>query len=257
MLLIKKIFDYFIWVMFFGLLLLGGIIYVSNRTYPGNKLYPLKLKFEDFVLATSKVLNKQVDFSIDLVSRRSNEIAKILTPKNSVETLTRLDTQVESTAISISQISDPFEKKKAAEKYIVKLNEVSSVLSEKQKEFIVPPPIQQTQPPPDQLTVSEPISQEINNSQQTIDQTIDEMNKIANQPIQNVISTPTSTPQPTNIPTPTDISNNGDSQNNSIQEDSPAPTSTPSQPIIQESSFMPTDIPKDNNKIKNDDEKKD
>ena len=92
--LIKKVFDYFVWVMFFVLLVLGGIIFVTDRTYPGDNLYPFKLKFEDFVLATSKILNKQVDFSIDLVAKRSNEVAKILTPKNSEETLGRLDNQV-------------------------------------------------------------------------------------------------------------------------------------------------------------------
>lgn len=192
MALVKKIFDYFIWVIFFGLFLLGIIIYISNRTYPGDDLYPLKLKFENFVLATSKILNKQVDFSIDLVSKRSNEVAKILTPKNSSKTLSRLDTQVEETATSISQISNPVEKKRAAIKYIAKLNEVTSILAEKQKELETIP-TQQTQrqptfvqqqvqniiptstPSPEIISVSE----QINNTQQTIDQTINQMNNLA------------------------------------------------------------------------------
>ena len=63
-------------------------------------------------------------------------LLKILAPKNSVEALNRLDTQVELTAASISRISNPAEKKKAAEKYIAKLYEVSSVLSEKQKNLL-------------------------------------------------------------------------------------------------------------------------
>ena len=133
--LIKKIFDYIVWVAFFGFLLLGVVIYITNNTYPGDKMYPFKLKFEEFTLLTSKILNKQIDFSIDLVSKRSYEVAKILSPNNSAETLSRLDTQVELTAASITQISDPIEKKKAAEQYIVKLNEASTILSEKQKEF--------------------------------------------------------------------------------------------------------------------------
>ena len=132
----KKIFDYFVWVAFFGFLLLGVIIYITNTTYPGDKLYSFKLMFEDFTLATSKILNKQVDFSIDLVSKRSQEVAKILSSKNSQETLNRLDVQVELTAVSISQIPDPVERKKAAEEYIVKLNEASIILSEKEKELI-------------------------------------------------------------------------------------------------------------------------
>lgn len=134
--LIKKVFDYFVWVAFFGFLLLGVVIYVTNNTYPGDKMYPFKLKFEEFALLASKVLNKQVDFSIDLVSKRSQEVAKILSSKNSQETLNRLDVQVELTAVSISQIPDPVERKKAAEEYIVKLNEASIILSEKEKELL-------------------------------------------------------------------------------------------------------------------------
>jgi len=134
--LIKKIFDYIVWVAFFGFLLLGVIIYITNTTYPGDKLYSFKLMFEDFTLATSKILNKQIDFSIDLVSKRSQEVAKILSSKNSEETLNRLDVQVELTAVSISQIPDPVERKKAAEEYIVKLNEASIILSEKEKELL-------------------------------------------------------------------------------------------------------------------------
>jgi hypothetical protein len=186
---LKKIFDYFVWMMFFGLLLLGGIIYVSDRTYPGDKLYPFKLKFEEFTLATSKILNKQVDISIDLVSKRSKEVAKILTPKNSTETLNRLDTQVQTTAISISQISNPIEKKKAATKYIAQLNEVSTVLTEKQKEFLTPtPPViqqpSQQQPIKNIIPTSTPkpenssISEQINSSQETVQQAIEQMNNI-------------------------------------------------------------------------------
>lgn len=222
--LIKKVVDYFTWVIFVGLLFLGLIIYVTNTTYPGDKLYSFKLKFEDFVLATSSVLNKQVDFSIDLVSKRSKEVAKILTASNSGETLNRLDTQVELTAASIAQISDPVEKKKAAEAYIAKLNEASIILSEKEKELMAssttylpstntesqpkttssssvsdpiveptmatsvanePTTVQQptAQPTSAQLAVdpvsnTTNISEQINNSQQTIQETIIEMNNI-------------------------------------------------------------------------------
>lgn len=198
MLLIKKVFDYFVWLIFFGFLLLGGVIYATDRTYPGDYLYPFKLKFEDFALATSKILNNQVDFSIGLVVKRSNEATKILASRYGKDGLDRLDTQIELTAVSISQIADPIEKKKAAEKYIVKLNEVSAVLSEKQKDFVAAPPssnitpqvnAQQAQkvptlpaeqgstitPLPEISSEISTVSQQIDNTQETIKQTIDEM----------------------------------------------------------------------------------
>lgn len=203
MFLIKRVFDYFVWLLFFGLLLLGGVFYIADRTYPGDYLYPFKLKFESFELATSKILNKQVDFSIGLVVKRSNEVTKVLDSRYAKDGLDGLNTQVKLTSISISQISDPIEKKKAAEKYIVKLNEVSSALSEKQKELVVAPTssnitpsitpqvnVQQAQnvttkpteqvsqnqtPTTSPLPETSTVSQQIDSTQETIQQAIDKM----------------------------------------------------------------------------------
>lgn len=51
MLFIKKIIDYFIWVMFFVFLLFAVFVYVFSNTYPGDYLYTFKLNFENFVLS--------------------------------------------------------------------------------------------------------------------------------------------------------------------------------------------------------------
>jgi hypothetical protein len=277
--LIKKIFDYFVWVMFFVLLVLGGIIFVTDRTYPGDNLYSFKLQFEDFVLATSKILNKQVDFSIDLVAKRSNEIAKILTSKNSKETLGRLDAQVVLTASSISQIQDPAERKIAATKYITKLNQVSSTLTEKKKEFVpVPAQVFPTTTPqnnsrfptlaPSPVTSNEnsDVSEQIDNSQETIEETIEEMGEIINQPTmqQDVPITPTqaptSTPEPTDTPIPPtsipesdtnnqEFNNNSDKKTGNKKEDetpTTAPTDIPQPTIPPDNTPIPTEVPVNN-----------
>lgn len=283
--LIKKTFDYFVWVMFFVFLVLGGVIFVTDRTYPGDNLYPFKLKFEGFVLATSKILNKQVDFSIDLVAKRSNEIAKILTPKNSMETLGRLDTQVVLTASSISQIQDPTERKRAATKYIAKLNQVSSTLTEKKREF-TPVPAQvfptaaprvnlnQVQnntssptpapPPPASSNETPDVSEQIDNTQETIEETIEEMSEIIDQPTmqQDVPITPTqaptSTPQPTNTPVPTSIPQsathdqepqNGSDKKTGDKKEDETPTTAPTdipQPTTQENTPVQNEVPVSN-----------
>lgn len=129
---IKKIFDYSIWAIFGILLILGGIIYVTDRTYPGDRLYPFKLQFEDFVLATSKILNKQVDVSINMVMKRSDELTKVWSSGYALVGLNSLNSQVDMTANSINQIQDPELKKLEAERYIAKLDEVSAALREKQ-----------------------------------------------------------------------------------------------------------------------------
>lgn len=272
---VKKVFDYFVWVMFFVLLVLGGIIFVTDRTYPGDNLYPFKLKFEGFVLATSKILNKQVDFSIDLVAKRSNEVAKILTPKNSEETLGRLDNQVVLTASSITQIQDPTERKKAATKYIIKLNQVSSTLTEKKKEF-VPVPVSPTTapqynpssptpaPPPETSNETPDVSEQIDNTQETIEDTIEEMGEIINQSTmqQDIPITPTqapiSTPQPTDIPIPTstpsvnyeqEFQNDSDKKTHDKKEgseSSPIPTDIPQPTIPPDNTPIPTEVPVNN-----------
>lgn len=250
MFLIKKTFDYLAWALFFGFLLLSGVVYVSDRTYPGNSLYPVKLKFEGFVLATSKILNKQVDFSIDLVSQRSNEVAKILTPSNSEETLSRLDVQVELTASSISQIPDPVEKKKAAKKYIAKLTEVSMVLNEKQKGFVTEEaqPEQTTQ---EQITAVQPsVTAKI--TQQTVTQqpvtpivAMEEPSRPAEAP-QNIVPTDT----PVNPPAP---------ETTAISQQIGTAQQTVQQAIddMNNISEDPQDQKKDNNKDKEEKKKND
>ena len=267
--LIKKVFDYFVWVMFFVLLVLGGIIFVTDRTYPGDNLYSFKLKFEGFVLATSKILNKQVDFSIDLVAKRSNEIAKILTPKNSKETLGRLDTQVVLTASSISQIQDPKERKRAATKYIVKLNQVSSTLTEKKKEFVSTPVyptaapqvnLNQAQNNPNPPTPTQhpaisnetsDVSEQIDNTQETIEDTIDEMDEIINnqpiiEPEQDIpiipTQAPTSTPQPTNTPEPT-ITPNSAAHDQGSENSSDKKADKKEDEVPTENTPIPTEVP--------------
>lgn len=51
MLLIKKVVDYFIWVMFFVFLLFGVFVYVFSNTNPGDYLYPFKQNIEKFFIS--------------------------------------------------------------------------------------------------------------------------------------------------------------------------------------------------------------
>ena len=50
MLLIKKIIDYSIWTIFIVFFLLGFVVYICNRTYPGDFFYPFKQNFVNFIL---------------------------------------------------------------------------------------------------------------------------------------------------------------------------------------------------------------
>ncbi len=48
--LIKKIFDYFVWLIFFAFLLLGIFVYLLNNARKGDYLYSAKLYFERFIV---------------------------------------------------------------------------------------------------------------------------------------------------------------------------------------------------------------
>lgn len=225
MFLIKKIVDYFILLLFAGMILIAVAIYVSNKTYPGSPLYSAKLKFEGLILTTSWVLNKQVDVSMSLVTQRSDEATKTIAQDSSnvdyvQQTLDRLDAQMVQTADSINQISDPVQKKQAAVKYIAQLNQVSTSLNQ-QRQSINPSTTAQpaivngtntgattaeTTPAStstSSTTTSAPtVSQQIDNTQQTIQQTINQMTDITASS-SNVI--PTMTPVPTIAPSSTPV----------------------------------------------------
>ncbi|MBI5126865.1 hypothetical protein HZA76_00200 [Candidatus Roizmanbacteria bacterium] len=252
MTIVKKIIDYGVWVIFFVFFGYSSLFYVTKDSLPGDKLYGAKLAAEKILIASSSVLYKQVDFQINFVARRFDEVTKVLASKYGTESLERLDGQVVETAETITNIKDPVERKEAAAKYVAQLSSISSGLAnEKQKIVSRPignqpqyvynapttntgtnsysPPATQTPqnqpentyptptPPLITQTQSASISNQIDETQATIQETINDMNQIQLQdstiqptvtptPTTEIIVPPTSVP--TQPPTPTTSQNN-------------------------------------------------
>lgn len=214
----RKFFDNATWVVFFGSIIFSLLTVVAQNTLPGDLLYGFKLGYEKAMLASSRFINKGIDLQIEYVGRRFNETTKVLASKEGKESLSRLNTEVESTAYSITMMEDPEEKQQAAEKYITQLNAISSGLGEQKQNFInntVPNTgtlsdsqtnsISNTtatdnyQPAATSFGSSQIVT-EIDNTQSTIEQTIQQMENIT-QDTSSTNPSPTSIPQPTSAPT--------------------------------------------------------
>ncbi len=129
---IKKVIDYGVWVLFFVFFSFSTLFYFSKDAIPGDRLYSSKLFVEKVTILASSLINKQVDMQLNFFSKRLDETTKVLSSSYASESLVRLDTQVETTAVYISQIKNPVERKIAAQKYVAELNHASTVLKNEQ-----------------------------------------------------------------------------------------------------------------------------
>lgn len=250
----RKFLDSATWIIFFASIIFSFMTVVAQNAVPGESLYGFKLGYEKVMLASSRFLNRQVDLQIEFVARRFDETTQVLSSKYGSESLGRLNSEVESTALSITLIEDPEEKKIAARKYIAQLNTINSGLGQQKqnivRNYVAPVPVQNMAPvynattqtyvtptliPQPQNnntggnTGTQPVNQptsapgtttsqppeivgDIDNTQQTIEDTIEEMEVIAQQdstpeptpvPPTATPMPPTNTPIPTEPPTPT------------------------------------------------------
>lgn len=248
--LFKKIADASIWVIFVICFILAILAFIARNAVPGDALFGLKLAFEQGLLASSKLLNKQVDVEIGFVSKRFNETTRVISSKYASESLNRLDTQVEVTANEIAQIEDPTQRQEAANKYIAELSQVSNALTqEKQKlqnTYYQPPTtiknntgsysgqttttnIAPTNSP--QVAITSPqapdVSQQIDNTQQTIQQTIDQMTQISTQSTTDIVAPTSEPPTPTTPPEiPTVAPTAAPTQAPATVQSAPEPTAT-------------------------------
>lgn len=228
---LKKIIDSSTWVIFFASVIFSLMTVAAQNSIPGDSLYGFKLGYEKVMLASSKFLNKQVDVQIEFVARRFSETTQVLSSKYGSESLNRLNEEVDSTAYTITLIEDPAERKAAAKKYVAQLNVISTGLGQQKQNFVNPTSTTNPQTntnantttynptdspsstsnagsvtkitptkTPTPAPVQEPqIVEEIDDTQQNIEEVIKEMEDIVRNQVAPV---PTNTPVPTATPVP-------------------------------------------------------
>jgi hypothetical protein len=227
---IKKIIDFFVWALSFLIFGFAFTVYATKDLLPNNRFYPIKLEIEKIVAVGSAFLNKEVDWQIKLINRRFQEAINVLNSSYGKESLIRLEVYITKTTESINNIENKKQKKEAAERYITELSFIAEDLKTQQKKLFkttyqlpsftstqnitqletstpIPPP---TYSPPTTLNnppiqtqninVNE-VNQQIEHTQQTIEETIKKIQQETNLPIQN--ESPIPTTFPTNTPTPT------------------------------------------------------
>ena len=236
MIIVKKVIDYGTWALFSVFFILSLLFYITRDSLPGDWLFGTKLGLERVLIATSSLLNKQVDFQIDFVSRRYREISKVLSSKYGLESLMRLDGQVVETADSIANIKDPEERKEAANKYIAELTFISAGLEQEQEKFVSTPPPTYYPPANNAPPETQAISDQIDNTQETIEETITDMNEIQ---LQDAPIQPTATPTPT-----------PDKRNNLQPLIPPTDTPAPSQEPTPTTAALVTPTPTESDKPK-------
>lgn len=255
----KKIIDYGVWVLFFVFFTYSFLFFITKDAVPGDWLFGTKLAMEKVLIAGSSVINRQVDAEIEFVQRRFDEVSKVLASKYGSESLTRLDGQVVQTADSIKNIKDKKQREEAADKYIAELSFISAGLKQQQKQILntqstqsysnptptfYSPPSQSSQTP--SQSTSSSISNQIDQTQNTIQSTINDLNKI---------QTDSTSTQPINTPTPTPTpSGRGGTLHQlnapSQPTDTPIPTQeppTPTQELSTPTQEPPTATPTPHN----------
>lgn len=218
---LKKVLDYSVWAIFFGISIFVVLFLASANAVPGDALFGTKLGLEKVIIASSKILNNQVDAQMSFLSNRLHETTKTINTPYASASFKRLDDQVDTTATTISMISDPVERKQAAQKYVAQLTDVSTILSQEKQKYVstttsyAPTSTSNTitaskdnsltpTPTPSQTTSSSSnsIATQIDTTQANVTQTIEQMTQIQYADT-NTVTTPTETPTsvPTDVPT--------------------------------------------------------
>jgi len=164
---IKNIIDSFTWMIFFFIIVLTGIVFISQKSVPGDSTYGVKLGFEKALVRASKVINSEITVQIELTKRRAAETQKVIASTHATESLNNLSQQVSTTEQTILTIQDPQKQQEAAVAFIKTLTNTQDVLeTEKQQiqqtipENLLPQEIIQNTPmPTNQMTISPTITQ--------------------------------------------------------------------------------------------------
>lgn len=160
---IKKFIDRASWIALFVLTPLVFIVLLSQNAIPGDFLYPVKRGVETTVLAAASINpSTKAAFSTTINDTRFNEAQKLLLAQADTAPLTDLVSQVQSTQVSIANVSDPVQQQALTVKAIAQIdsyqaklnNTVAQVQQSSQSLAAVPVNTQVTSAPVSQAPIS-------------------------------------------------------------------------------------------------------
>jgi len=200
---VKNIFDVGTWLILGLSIILAAIVAIAQTALPGMATYKVKTGFEAAVLAGFKIIGQDSRYQIDLTKLRFEETQKVISSSNASLSLNNLYQQIISTEYSIESISDPKQKSQTAKQYISTLTSISDQLEQK-KSSVSPSPTSPTLIPtiattdtsysndeqkmptvvPTETISSQQIiiNEQISQTQQQIQETINNLNSIPTPP---------------------------------------------------------------------------
>lgn len=209
------------WVVFFALLPITVLIFLSQDSIPGDFFYPVKRSMENVILAAASVNPAtRAAFTTDLTATRFKEAQSLVISKANASGLSTFVDEVQAAQVEVSHLQNPTEKANAEEKLAIKIDQYQNSLDTLQVKT--------------QQTIIAYQSQEI------LTPTTIPPTSSPNLPS----VTPTFTPAPTLIPTSTPIPTLNPLPSSKPQ---PTPTSTPVPTLILAPTVVPTTPPQSEN----------
>ncbi|MEX2007298.1 MAG: DUF5667 domain-containing protein [Candidatus Levyibacteriota bacterium] len=127
---LRSILDVGSWVALFTLTPLFFIAFLSQNSLPGDFLYPVKRTVENTLLAAASASpTTKAFFQTDLADRRFSEAENLLLSQANTAPLDDLVAQVESTEVSISNVSDPVKQEELTIKAIAQIETYQAKLT--------------------------------------------------------------------------------------------------------------------------------
>jgi hypothetical protein len=129
----KNVINTVMWVVLFLFLLPSSLAVASWNSLPGTRLFGVKLAMEQALVVVSPSAEMKGSLQIHYTQRRFAEAQTLLTDQTSAKGLVYLDSQVRVTKQQIVAATDPVVKRDLAQKYIVALQTVSTQLEEQKQ----------------------------------------------------------------------------------------------------------------------------
>lgn len=126
----RKVFNMSSWIIFFALLPVTVLIFLSQDSIPGDLFYPVKRSMENVILAAASVNPAtRAAFRTDLTETRFKEAQGLIVSKSSASGLSTFIDDVQSTKQEVTNLKNDTQRIKAEEKFINKLEEYQIGLS--------------------------------------------------------------------------------------------------------------------------------
>lgn len=126
---LRKFLNLTSWIIFFTLLPITVLIFLSQNSVPGDFFYPIKRSMENVILAAASVNPAtKAAFRTDLTEARFKEAQSLVISKSNASGLSTFVDEVRIAQIEVGNLTNNAERQKAEEKLLAKIDQYQSSL---------------------------------------------------------------------------------------------------------------------------------